>query len=36
MLNAMNSPEIRIGMGTDVHAFATGRDLFLGGVKDRP
>ena len=29
----MESSDIRIGMGTDVHAFATGRDLVLGGVK---
>jgi 2-C-methyl-D-erythritol 2,4-cyclodiphosphate synthase len=29
----METPDIRIGMGTDVHAFATGRDLVLGGVK---
>jgi len=29
----METSDIRIGMGTDVHAFATGRDLVLGGVK---
>ncbi len=29
----MDTSDIRIGMGTDVHAFATGRDLILGGVK---
>jgi len=28
----METPDIRIGMGTDVHAFAPGRDLILGGV----
>jgi 2-C-methyl-D-erythritol 2,4-cyclodiphosphate synthase len=29
----MDTSKIRIGMGTDVHAFAKGRDLILGGVK---
>ena len=29
----MDTSDIRIGMGTDVHGFATGRDLILGGVK---
>jgi 2-C-methyl-D-erythritol 2,4-cyclodiphosphate synthase len=29
----MDFSDIRIGMGTDVHAFAKGRDLVLGGVK---
>ena len=29
----MDTSDIRIGMGTDVHAFAPGRDLVLGGVK---
>ncbi|MFO7990131.1 MAG: 2-C-methyl-D-erythritol 2,4-cyclodiphosphate synthase [Thermodesulfobacteriota bacterium] len=29
----METPDIRIGMGMDVHAFATGRDLVLGGMK---
>ena len=29
----MDTMDIRIGMGTDVHAFAPGRDLILGGVK---
>jgi 2-C-methyl-D-erythritol 2,4-cyclodiphosphate synthase len=29
----MDTSNIRIGMGTDVHGFATGRDLILGGVK---
>jgi len=29
----METSDIRIGMGTDVHAFDTGRDLVLGGVK---
>jgi 2-C-methyl-D-erythritol 2,4-cyclodiphosphate synthase len=29
----MEPSDIRIGMGTDVHAFAPGRDLVLGGVK---
>ncbi|MCF8092044.1 MAG: 2-C-methyl-D-erythritol 2,4-cyclodiphosphate synthase [Desulfotignum sp.] len=28
----MDTSDIRIGMGTDVHGFATGRDLILGGV----
>jgi 2-C-methyl-D-erythritol 2,4-cyclodiphosphate synthase len=31
-LTHMETPDIRIGMGTDVHAFAPGRDLILGGV----
>ncbi|HXT37165.1 MAG TPA: 2-C-methyl-D-erythritol 2,4-cyclodiphosphate synthase, partial [Chloroflexota bacterium] len=26
-------PEVRIGMGYDVHPFAEGRPLFLGGVE---
>ncbi len=29
----MDTSDIRIGMGTDVHAFAPGRDLVLGGIK---
>lgn len=29
----MDTPEIKIGMGTDVHGFAPGRELVLGGVK---
>lgn len=29
----MDTSDIRIGMGTDVHAFAPGRDLVLGGVR---
>jgi 2-C-methyl-D-erythritol 2,4-cyclodiphosphate synthase len=29
----METSDIRIGMGTDVHAFAPNRDLVLGGVK---
>ncbi|MFN2358221.1 MAG: 2-C-methyl-D-erythritol 2,4-cyclodiphosphate synthase [Desulfotignum sp.] len=29
----MDTMDIRIGMGTDVHGFAPGRDLILGGVK---
>ncbi len=29
----MDTSDIKIGMGTDVHGFATGRDLILGGVK---
>ena len=33
MLTHMDTSDIRIGMGTDVHGFATGRDLVLGGVK---
>lgn len=33
MFKHMETPEIRIGMGTDVHAFAPARDLVLGGVK---
>jgi 2-C-methyl-D-erythritol 2,4-cyclodiphosphate synthase len=33
MFKHMETPDIRIGMGMDVHAFATGRDLVLGGVK---
>lgn len=32
MLTHMETLDIRIGMGTDVHAFATDRDLILGGV----
>jgi 2-C-methyl-D-erythritol 2,4-cyclodiphosphate synthase len=31
-LTHMETPDIRIGMGTDVHAFAADRDLILGGV----
>jgi 2-C-methyl-D-erythritol 2,4-cyclodiphosphate synthase len=33
MLTNMDTSDIRIGMGTDVHAFAPGRDLILGGIK---
>jgi 2-C-methyl-D-erythritol 2,4-cyclodiphosphate synthase len=33
MFKHMETPELRIGMGKDVHAFAPGRDLVLGGVK---
>jgi 2-C-methyl-D-erythritol 2,4-cyclodiphosphate synthase len=33
MLKHMDTRDIRIGMGTDVHAFAAGRNLVLGGVK---
>ena len=33
MLIHMDTSKIRIGMGTDVHAFAPGRNLVLGGVK---
>lgn len=29
----MDTMDFRIGMGTDVHGFAPGRDLVLGGVK---
>ena len=29
----MVTSDIRIGMGTDVHGFAPGRDLILGGMK---
>ena len=29
----MTPLDIKIGSGTDVHPFATGRDLILGGVK---
>jgi len=32
-LTHKDTSDIRIGMGTDVHAFAPGRDLILGGVK---
>jgi 2-C-methyl-D-erythritol 2,4-cyclodiphosphate synthase len=32
-LTHMDTSDIRIGMGTDVHGFVTGRDLILGGVK---
>ncbi|MDZ7664490.1 MAG: 2-C-methyl-D-erythritol 2,4-cyclodiphosphate synthase [Desulfotignum sp.] len=28
----MDTSDIKIGMGTDVHGFAPGRDLILGGV----
>lgn len=27
------SPELRVGQGIDIHPFAKGRDLILGGVK---
>jgi 2-C-methyl-D-erythritol 2,4-cyclodiphosphate synthase len=33
MLIHMETMDFRIGMGTDVHGFAPGRDLILGGVK---
>lgn len=32
MVTHMDTSDIRIGMGTDVHGFAPGRDLILGGV----
>ena len=28
----MESPEIAVGIGTDVHAFASGRQLWVGGL----
>lgn len=33
MFTHRETQDIRIGMGTDVHQFAPGRDLVLGGVK---
>ena len=33
MVTHMDTSNIRIGMGTDVHGFTPDRDLILGGVK---